>query len=155
MIVTRHTLYDLTSYQNSTNGNSALSCIDSMHPEQKHLVTSQAWLILDPFNQAFILFLSSYNHLCIHQFSGRFTQIFFFPKVFYGLSLCYHLVFQSLCLPASLPSITLSDRIQIAVAVSTSLNHLKFILKHSCIISIAIFIYYSPKLLHVVRTGLR
>lgn len=46
---------------------------------------------------------------CIRWSPGLFA--YRFSKLCYPLGLYYHLVFQSLCLPASLPSITLSDRI--------------------------------------------
>lgn len=105
------------------------------------------------FNQISLLLHSSYSPSCICQFPGPFVQSF--SELFCTSGLYYHLVFQSLCLPASLPSITLSDRIQIAVPVSTSPNHLKVILKHSSILSIATFIYYSQNPLRIVHTGSR
>lgn len=113
-------------------------CIQSKSTQQ-HLWLSPSLTPFQPDNPFTPFKLQS----CIHQFPGPFAQSF--SKLFYALGLYYHLVFQSLCLPASLPSITLSDRIQIAVPVSTSPNHLKVILKHSCIISIATFIYYFQK----------
>lgn len=53
-----------------------------------------------PFKLQSFLYSSVFWPICI--------QIF---KALLCLGLYYHLVFQSLCLPASLPSITLSDRI--------------------------------------------
>lgn len=89
--------------QNTTNGNLALKRAQVLSN------TFGSAFPLPLFNQIFLLLLSSYSPSCVPWSPGPFA--YRFTKLFYSLGLYYHLVFQSLCLPASLPSITLSDRI--------------------------------------------